>query len=115
SAPDPGPVLQTAIPVAGLAAEAGPPRRFRVPGPAGPTRLLVRTQGGNGDADLYLRFGSFASTSSYHCASTTPQSVEQCLIRQPTAGEWFVLVDAWSTYTDLTLTAEWVIGGSLRV
>lgn len=114
-APDAVPVLQNGVPVSGLSAEAGTPRMFRIPVPAGTTRLLVRTQGGNGDADLYLRFGSFASTSSYHCASTTPQSVEQCLIRQPTAGEWFVLVDAWSTYTDLTLTAEWVIGGSLRV
>src|SRR5690606_35676766 len=61
------------------------------------------------------RFGSFASTSSYHCASTTPQSVGQRRIRPPPAAEWVVRADARSTYPDLTRPAEWVIGGSLRV
>ncbi|HEU5208141.1 MAG TPA: Ig-like domain-containing protein [Longimicrobiales bacterium] len=109
------PVLESGIPVTGLSASTGTPHLFRIPVPQGATRLVVRAEGGNGDADLYLRAGGFASTSLHHCASTTPQSLEQCLVRAPAAGDWFVLIDAWSAYTDLTLTAEWIIGGSMQV
>jgi len=109
------PVLSSGVPVAGISAATGAPRLYRIPVPAGTTRLEVRTEGANGDADLFLRPAAFASPRVNHCRSTTPQSNEQCLVRNPVATEWYVMLDAWSAYSNLTLTAQWVIGGAMQI
>lgn len=109
------PVLESGVQITGLAAPTGTPRLYRIPVAEGTARLTVSIAGPNGDADLYVRPGAYPTTTVRSCASTTPVSAETCTIEKPAAGDWFVLLDAWSEYSGLTLGAEWFAGGSMQV
>ena len=109
------PVLSNGVPVAGISEASSAPRLYRIPVPAGTTLLDVTTEGPNGDVDLFLRPDGLASPTAHECRSTTPLSNEQCLIRDPVATDWYVMLDAWSAYSNVTLTAEWVVGGTMQV
>lgn len=74
--------------------------------PAGKSTLIVRTTGNNGDADLYVRFGSQPTRNSYDCSSLSYTSNEQCVINSPQEGTWHIMVYGWRSYTDVTLTAN---------
>ena len=68
--------------------------------------LNVTTTGPNGDADLYLRYGSNPTTSSYNCRSWSSNSNESCTISNPTAGTWHIGIRAYSSFNGLTVTAS---------
>ena len=61
--------------------------------------------GDDPDADLYVRFGAAPTTSTYDCRSITNGSRELCEIDPSSTGTYHVMIDAWSTFSDLTLTA----------
>lgn len=84
---------------------------FRVTIPAGATNLTVTTSGSNGDADLYTRFGQAPTTSSYSCRSISSNSNESCSHASPAAGEWYIGVYAYSSFSNLTLTVSWTEPG----
>ncbi len=69
--------------------------RHTIDVPAGTQTLTVTTSGGSGDADLYLRFGSAPTTSTYECRSWTSSNNESCVINNPAAGTWHVGVHAY--------------------
>ena len=61
--------------------------------------------GDDPDADLYVRFGAAPTTSTYDCRSISNGSRELCEIDPSSSGTYHVMIDAWSTFADLTLTA----------
>ncbi|HEX6309446.1 MAG TPA: pre-peptidase C-terminal domain-containing protein [Longimicrobiales bacterium] len=109
--------LDNDAPLSGLAAEQGENRFFRIPVPPNTTRLSVTVGGGgaSGDVDLYIAPGSLPSTRSYDCRSITPTATESCVVQTPVAGDWYALLDAYTPYSNVTLRASYVIGGSVRV
>lgn len=80
--------------------------RYFIQVPAGATALTVATSGNNGDADLYLKYGSDPTDSNYDCGSFGETSNESCTISNPQAGEWRVLVHAWAAITNIQITAN---------
>jgi len=56
------------------------------------TEVTFTTSGGSGEVDLYVRYGTKASTRNYDCASTNSGTAESCTIQNPQAGTWHVLV-----------------------
>jgi hypothetical protein len=64
--------------------------------PAGATGLTFDTSGGTGDADLYVKFGSPPTLSSFDCVSGSVTTTEHCAISTATAGTYYVLVNAFS-------------------
>lgn len=58
--------------------------------------LVFRTQGGSGDADLYIKFGSPATLNNYDCRSTSSTSNETCTINNIQSGRYHVTVHAWN-------------------
>ncbi|HEX6132778.1 MAG TPA: pre-peptidase C-terminal domain-containing protein [Longimicrobiales bacterium] len=108
--------LDNDTPVSGLAANEGENRFFRIPVPPNTTKLTVTASGPtSNDVDLYIAAGALPSTRSYECRSITPQSSESCTVQTPVAGDWYVLLDAFTAYTSVTLRASYIIGGSVRV
>ena len=107
--------LQNDVDVTGIGAAQGENRYYRITLPANVTRLTLSTTGGPGDADLYVRHGELPTTSASACQSTAPATTESCTVQQPAAGDWFVLLDAFTTYSGLTLRGSWVSGGSMAV
>ncbi len=85
-----------------LAATTGNWTRNTITVPAGKTQLTVTISGGTGDADLYVRFGSQPTTSSYQCRPYKNGNAESCVISNPQAGVWHVGVRAYSSFSGVT-------------
>ena len=64
--------------------------------PAGTNSLVFKTQGNSGDADLYVKFGSKATTSIFDCKSTSATSSETCTMSNIQSGRYHVTVHAWN-------------------
>ncbi|CAM2064837.1 M4 family metallopeptidase [Sulfidibacter corallicola] len=73
--------------------------------------LIVATTGSNGDADIYVKYGSRPSTSDNDGRSTSPDSNEEVTIPSPRNGEYFIGLHAWSAFDSVTLTVSWDTGG----
>ncbi len=87
-----------------LAASSGQWIYKTVTVPAGATSLQVNSSGGSGDADLYLRFGSNPTTSSYQCRPYKNGNTESCSISNPQAGSWYIGLRAYSSFSGVTLS-----------
>ncbi|MCB1584139.1 MAG: S8 family serine peptidase, partial [Xanthomonadales bacterium] len=104
--PPGGNVLSNGVAVTGLSGGAGSELRYTMVVPSGATDLSFVTTGSDPDADLYVKFGSAPSTSSYDCRSWTSSSNETCDISNVQAGTYHVLVRGYSAYTGLNLTGS---------
>ncbi|AWH16562.1 peptidase S8 [Stenotrophomonas sp. ZAC14D2_NAIMI4_7] len=106
--PEPGgTVLQNNVPVTGLGASSGASLSYTVQVPAGSSQLRVAISGGSGDADLYIRQGSAPTDTTYTCRPYLSGNNETCTVNSPAAGTWHVRVKAYSTFSGLTLNAQY--------
>jgi hypothetical protein len=71
-------------------------------GPFNVTGKVVATTSGSGDADLYIRQGSAATTQTYDCASTSPTASEYCEFK---GNNLYVSVFGWSS-TNYTINIK---------
>jgi len=106
-----GNVLQNGVAVTGLAATTGNSLVYTLSVPAGATGLTFATSGGSGDGDLYVKFGSAPTTSSYDCRSWNSGNGESCSIATAQAGTYYVMVYAYSGFSGLSLTGSYSSGG----
>ncbi|WP_448129630.1 S8 family peptidase [Stenotrophomonas rhizophila] len=105
--PGTGTVLQNNVPVTGLGAASGASLAYTVAVPSGSSQLKVTIAGGSGDADLYVRSGSAPTDTVYTCRPYLSGNNETCTISAPAAGTWHVRVKAYSTFSGVTLTAQY--------
>jgi hypothetical protein len=73
--------------------------------PAGATSLTVTISGGSGDVDLYIRRGAVPTFTTYDCASEAGGNAESCVISNPAAGTYFIMLGLWDPYANATLRA----------
>jgi serine protease len=104
-----GNVLQDGVPVTGLSATTGNAVNYTMVVPAGRTTLSFQIAGGSGDADLYVNFGSPPGTASgtYDCRPYKNGNSETCTFSSPSAGTWYVMVRAYSSYSGVSLTGNY--------
>ncbi|KGJ97943.1 PKD domain-containing protein [Colwellia psychrerythraea] len=79
--------------------------------PSGANDLVIKTNGGSGDGDLFVRFGSAPTASSYDCRPYLSGNNETCTIVNAQAGTYYVMVQGYSSYST-TLTASYTSGGT---
>ncbi|HEV8693163.1 MAG TPA: M4 family metallopeptidase [Lysobacter sp.] len=103
--------LTNGVPVTGLSGSTGNDKLFSLDVPAGASGLKFVTSGGTGDADLYVKFGSAPSTTSYDCKSEGSTTAETCNIATAQTGKYYVLVHAYATYSGTSLTGSYTTGG----
>jgi len=108
--PPPAP-LENGVPVTGLSGAVDSQVFFVIDLPEGSSELLVQMSGGTGDADLYLRQGALPTPADWDCRPFRFGNNEECFVEDPEPGEWFVMVDAFSAYTGVTLVASWLEPG----
>jgi len=107
-APATGPVaLSNGVAVTGLAASTNNALNFTLAVPSGATNLSFVINGGTGDADLYVRFGSTPTLSSYDCRPFLNGNAETCSVAAPQAGTWYVMVNAFTSFSGVTLTGSY--------
>lgn len=99
--------LSNNVPVANLSGNAGQERVFTVSIPEGSTGLWFYMNGGAGNADMYVKSGSVPTTGSYDCASLTTTNYGYCYVSAPAAGTYYVMVRGASSYSGLSLQANW--------
>ncbi|URL59372.1 M4 family metallopeptidase [Luteibacter flocculans] len=99
--------LQNGVAKTGLAGSSGTELNYTVVIAAGATNLTIATSGGTGDADLYVKFGSAPTTSSYNCRPYKTGNNESCTFAAPQAGTYYVKVRGYSSFSGVSLKATW--------
>lgn len=107
-----GDELQNGVTVAGITENAKAERVFTLNVPDNATNLNFITSGGSGDADLYVKFNSAPTLTSFDCKSTTSSSNESCEIGNAQAGVYYVMVQAWNAITNVSLTGSYNEGNT---
>ena len=100
-------VLDNGVPATGLTGPAGGELRFTLEVPAGATGLSFQINGGSGDADLYVQFGSAPTLGSYNCRPYTGGNNETCTMPNATEGTWHVLVHGYSAFAGVSLVGSY--------
>jgi broad specificity phosphatase PhoE len=89
-----------------LSAAAGSWLYFTINVPECANTLTVKTAGGTGDADLFVRFNARPTGADAACRSTNSANTESCVISNPAAGTWHIGVQAYKAIAGVTLTAS---------
>jgi vibriolysin len=76
---------------------------YKLTVPSGQTSLKFEMSGGTGDADLYVKRGALPETNSYDCRPYKSGNSETCEFPSPMAGDWFVMIQAYSSYSGLSI------------
>lgn len=105
--PPTGNTLSKGVPVTGLGASTGNSLNYTMSVPAGASNLTFNMSGGTGDADLYVKFGSAPTDTSYDCRPYRNGNVESCSFASPQAGTWYVRLKAYSTFSGVSLVGDY--------
>ena len=99
--------LSNGVAQTNLSASTGTWKHFKITVPSGQSQLKVEQSLGSGDADLYVRFGAQPTSSSYTCRPYLSGNTETCTQADPSAGDWYVSIYAYSTYSGVSLKATY--------
>ena len=103
--------LQNNVGVTGVSAATGADSDYYITVPTGATNLVMSISGGTGDADLYTKFGSAPTTSTYDCRPYLTGNTESCTVAAPAAGKYYIKAHAYAAYTGLTVKASYTVSG----
>jgi large repetitive protein len=99
--------LTNGVAVTSLSGATGSMKGFYIDVPAGQATLTVQIWGGTGDCDLYVKYGSAPTTSSYDYRPWLAGNNETVTINSPTAGRWYIGLHAYSAYSNVSLRATY--------
>lgn len=100
-----GDQLKDGVPVTALADAAGSERFWTMEVPAGAGAPQFAISGGTGDADLYVKFGSRPSRSSYDCRPYKVGNNETCQL-EARAGTYHVMLAGYTAYSGVSLVGS---------
>ncbi|MFN7136064.1 MAG: M4 family metallopeptidase [Thermomonas sp.] len=106
-----GGTLTKGVTVTGLSAATGSEIVYTMAVPAGATNLSFNMSGGTGDADMYVKFGSAPTDSSYDCRPYKSGNAESCSFATPSAGTYYVRLKAYSAFSGVSLVGDYTAGG----
>ncbi|VAW37289.1 hypothetical protein MNBD_GAMMA01-3 [hydrothermal vent metagenome] len=107
----PGNELTNGVAETGLSGSTGSEVQYTMVVPAGASSLSFVMSGGTGDADIYVRFGSAPTTSTYDCRPYIGGNNETCNIATAQTGTYYIMVRAYSTFSGVSLTGSYTTGG----
>ncbi|MEF9977418.1 MAG: M20/M25/M40 family metallo-hydrolase [Thermomonas sp.] len=94
-----------------ISGAAGSSQLWTLAVPAGSTGLKFVSAGGTGDADMYVKFGSAPTTTSYDCKADASGNAGTCNIATAQVGTYQVLIKAYTAFSGATLTGSYTTGG----
>ena len=104
-------VLTRGVPETGLSGSSGEALHFTLDVPSGASDLVFAMSGGSGDADLYVKFGSAPTDSSWDCRPYRYGNEESCAIASPSPGTWHVRIKGYSAFSGVSLVGDHAVGG----
>jgi pre-peptidase len=106
-----GSVLSNGVPVSNLSGAVNSQQNFTIAIPTGASNLSIKISGGSGDADLYVKFGSAPTLSSYDCRPYINGNAETCSFSTPQVGTYYIMLNGYAAYSGVTLVASYSTGG----
>ena len=103
--------LTNGVAKTGQGAATGASLYYKLTVPSGQTSLVFAASGGTGDADMYTNFGAVPTTSTYTCRPYASGNAETCTTTNPAAGDYYVMLNAYATFSGLSLTGTYSTGG----
>ena len=107
-----GGALTNGVAKTGLAQSTGYAINYTMAVPSGATGLKFVMSGGTGDADMYVKFGSAPTDTSYDCRPYASGNAETCNIATAQAGTYYVRLKAYSAYSGVSLTGSYTAGST---
>jgi vibriolysin len=98
-----GSVLTNGVATAAYSGASGSWTCYTLSVPTGKTSVVFNQAGGTGDADLYVKFGSQPTSTSYNCRPYLSGNTETCTISNPSAGTWYACSYGYTSYTSTTM------------
>lgn len=95
-----------------LSGSQGSQQYFYMDVPANASSLSFQISGGSGDADMYVKFGSQPTTSSYDCRPYRNGNNEICNISNVQSGRYYVMLRGYSSYSGVSLVGNYSEGGA---
>lgn len=103
--------LSNGVAMGPLSDSSGNKRYYAFTVAPGATSASFSISGGSGDCDIYVRYGSVPTTSTWDYRPYLNGSNETVNVNNPAAGTWYVMLRAYSSYSGVTLKAQYA-GGS---
>ncbi len=100
-----GNVLTSGVTVSVGALAANASKTYSIVVPAGKTSLTFKLSGGTGDGDLYAKFASAPTTTSFDSKSDGSTNAETITINAPKAGTYYLLVNAYAAVSGASVLA----------
>ncbi len=114
--PPPGDnTLTNGVAKTNLSGAQGSEQFFTLDVPAGASGLSFVMSGGSGDGDMYVRFGSAPTTSSYDCRPYLNGNNETCSISNVQAGTYHVMIRGYTSFSGTSLVGSFTEGGGGNV
>ncbi len=99
--------LTNGVAVTGISASTGSWKHYKITVPSGQTSLAIVMSGGSGDGDMYVKRGSQPTSSSYDYRPYLNGNNETVNVTNPVAGDWYISIYAYSTFSSVTLKATY--------
>lgn len=103
--------LTNGVAVTGIGASTGTWKHYKITVPASQTSLAIVMSGGTGDADMYVKRGAQPTSSVYDYRPYLNGNNETVNVTNPVAGDWFISLYAYSTFSGVTLKATYAGSG----
>lgn len=99
--------LSNNVAVASIALSRGSQTYYAITIPSGVSSAGFSVTGNSGDADLYVRYGSVPSTSTWDYRPYLDGSNETVNVSNPRAGTWYLMLRAYSSFSGASLKAQY--------
>jgi hypothetical protein len=84
----------------------GGAKLYKLAVPTGAKNLTFKLSGGTGDGNIYLKFGSAPTTSSFELKSDGSSYTETITVASPKVGTHYLLLSAYSNVSNTSLVAN---------
>ncbi len=111
STPAPTTTLSNGVALTGQSASTGSWKHYKIAVPASQTSLAIVMSGGTGDGDLYVKRGAQPTSSSYDYRPYLSGNAESVSVTNPVAGDWYISIYAYSTFSGVSIKATYAGGG----
>lgn len=99
--------LTNGVPATNISGPRGFDQYWTLDVPPGQAALTFTISGGSGDADMYVRQGQAPNLGTFDCAPYLTGNQEACSFDMPAAGTWYVLLHAYDSFANVTLTGTY--------
>jgi len=106
------PILENNIPLTNLSGAKNSISNYKFIVPNEATTVTIASSSGTGDADLYIKKGAEPTNKNYDCRPYKNGNNETCNFTTNVSGEYFVQLNAYSSYSGLSLKASYEVDNS---